>query len=31
VQYVVHALEFRPPSEGTYVNYVTLEGNYKLP
>jgi hypothetical protein len=30
-QYVVHAPEFRSPLEGTYVNYVPLEGNYKLP
>ncbi|MGD0108001.1 MAG: hypothetical protein ABSC06_28800 [Rhodopila sp.] len=31
LHYVVHAPEFRAPSEGTYVNYVTFEGNYKVP
>ena len=31
LHYVVHAPEFRAPTEGTYVNYVTFEGNYKLP
>jgi hypothetical protein len=29
--YVNHAREFRPLTEGTYVGYATLEGNYKLP
>ena len=28
--YVIHN-EFRPGAEGTYVNYVTFEGRYKLP
>ena len=31
LHYVVHAPEFRAPTTGTYVNYVTLEGSYKLP
>jgi hypothetical protein len=31
LHYVPHAPEFRAPTEGTYVNYVTFEGNYKLP
>jgi hypothetical protein len=26
-----HEREFRTLAEGTYVSYVTLEGNYKLP
>jgi hypothetical protein len=31
-QYVVHAPEFHAlPMEGTYVNYVTFAGSYKLP
>jgi hypothetical protein len=30
-KYVVHSHEFRPLSDGTYVNYVTFEGTYKLP
>ena len=31
VSYVNHGHEFRPLAEGTYVNYVTLDGSYKLP
>jgi hypothetical protein len=30
-EFVVHANEFRPLAEGTFVNYVTFEGHYKLP
>ena len=30
-EFVVHANEFRPLTEGTFVNYVTFEGHYKLP
>lgn len=30
-EYVVHSNEFRPLAEGTYVNYVTFQGHYKLP
>jgi len=29
-EFVVHANEFRPFAEGTFVNYVTFEGHYKL-
>jgi hypothetical protein len=29
--YVIHSNEFRPATEGTYVNYATFEGRYKLP
>jgi hypothetical protein len=29
--YVVHSNEFRPMADGTYVNYVTFQGHYKLP
>jgi len=28
---VEHGNDFRPTAEGTYVNYLTFEGNYKLP
>lgn len=28
---VLHPGEFRPATEGTYFQYVTLEGSYKLP
>jgi hypothetical protein len=28
---VLHGAEFRPLVEGTYVSYVNIEGNYKLP
>jgi hypothetical protein len=31
VTYVNHSREFRPLVEGTYVDYVTIEGRYKLP
>jgi hypothetical protein len=30
-EFVVHGNEFRPMAEGTFVNYVTFEGHYKLP
>ena len=29
--YTNHAREFKALTEGTYVDYVTFEGNYKLP
>jgi hypothetical protein len=29
--YVIHSNEFRPTTEGTYVNHATYEGGYKLP
>jgi hypothetical protein len=29
--YVIHSNEFRPATEGTYVNYATFQGSYKLP
>ena len=29
--YMNHANEFRPMADGTFVNYVTFEGSYKLP
>jgi hypothetical protein len=29
--YVIHANEFRPATEGTFLNYSTLEGSYKIP
>jgi hypothetical protein len=31
LSYTNHAREFKPLTEGTYVGYVTFEGNYKLP
>ena len=30
-QFVVHAREFHASPDGTFVNYVTFEGSYKLP
>jgi hypothetical protein len=30
-EFVVHSNEFRPMAEGTFVNYVTFQGHYKLP
>jgi|SRR6516165_1237563 len=30
-RFVVHANEFRPLAEGTFVNYVTFQGHYQLP
>jgi hypothetical protein len=30
-EFVVHSNEFRPLAEGTFVNYVTFQGHYKLP
>jgi hypothetical protein len=30
-EYLVHSNEFRPMAEGTYMNYVTFQGHYKLP
>ena len=30
-EFVVHGNEFRPLAEGTFVNYVTFQGHYKLP
>jgi hypothetical protein len=29
--YVIHSNEFRPAAEGTYLNYATIQGTYKLP
>jgi hypothetical protein len=29
--YVIHANEFRPGAEGTFVNYATFQGSYKIP
>ncbi len=29
--YVIHANEFRPAVEGTFLNYATCQGSYKLP
>jgi hypothetical protein len=29
--YVIHGNEFRSAAEGTYVNYGTNQGSYKLP
>lgn len=31
LEYMVHSNEFWPMAENTYVNYVTFQGNYKLP
>jgi hypothetical protein len=31
IEYVIHSNEFRPMAEGTYVNYVTFQGHYRLP
>ena len=30
-KYVSHSPEFRPANEGTYFNYTTNQGSYKLP
>jgi len=29
--YVNHSNEFRPVTDGTFLNYVTFQGSYKLP
>jgi hypothetical protein len=29
--FVLHVNEFRPATEGTFLNYVTIQGSYKLP
>jgi hypothetical protein len=29
--YMIHSNEFRPAAEGTFVNYATFQGSYKLP
>jgi hypothetical protein len=29
--YVIHVNEFRPATEGTFLNYVTFQAHYKLP